>query len=618
MMTKLKLIVTVMAVLAMGFLLWGMGVDQTPAAPSKFYDKDKTYPAEALKEDLRVLWDVLDEGHAGLDRYTSRVELKTIFDQARDGITAPQTELDFYRKLLPLVAEVKDGHTRLRLSKAAGDFLDAQPVFFPFGLRFIREKAYVDRNLSSDPDIMAGAELLAINGMPVKDVISELLALIPNDAGIRTRKLRQLEFPENFGRLLAVRYGRLEEFTLRFQPYHGGETMERTVPGIKGTDVVSTLNKRYPDAARKPPLYDLSFQGSTAILTIRGFADDEEKGRPRYVKFLKDAFSLIARNSCSGLIIDLRGNGGGQDDYGKLLFAYVADAPFMYYRELASKKDRYDLYKYTTLTQAEKEEMTGHVMKNDRGWYDVLGHPNLGLQQPQQPHFAGRVAILIDGLSFSATGESTTLFHYHRKAVFFGEECGAGYYGNTSGFSVMVTLPNTGLQLRLPLIIYTMAVDGYPRDRGIVPEVPVAPTIDDLLAGRDPVMGRALKFLNDDEVAARLTALQADELIKAHAQDPHFTVLDVRTPEEFAAGHLKNAVNIDFRAADFAERLDTLDKNAVYLVYCRVGVRSLRAMGFMKDKGFSRVYDLEGGVLKWQEAGLPVIPEEKKTQPRPN
>ena len=105
------------------------------------------------------------------------------------------------------------------------------------------------------------------------------------------------------------------------------------------------------------------------------------------------------------------------------------------------------------------------------------------------------MAILVDGGSFSATGETTSAFHYYKKAVFFGEECGSGYYGNTSGFMVMATLPATRIQVRVPLVLYTMAVDGYPKDRGIVPDFPVTPTIEDLLAGRDLVMERALAYL---------------------------------------------------------------------------------------------------------------------------
>ena len=469
----------------------------TAAGQEEYFDPQKTYPAEALKEDLKVLWDMLEEGHGGFDRYTPASVLKKSFDEAMNGLAGPLTELDFYLRLLPLIAEVKDGHTRAQLSAPAGTFFDDQPIVIPVGLRFLGGKAYVFRNMSSDASIKEGAELLAINGMPAGEVLSNLLPLIPNDAGIPTRKLRQLEFPATFGRLFALRFGRPDSYRLRLRPNQSKETREITVPGIKGKDVVRSLYERYPDAAKRLPLYELSFRGTTAVLTIRSFGDDPEKGSLPYPEFLKNAFRTLEEKKVSNLIIDLRGNGGGRDEYGKLLFAHVMDRPFLYYWTLETKKDRYDLFRFTNESAKEAEELAKPLKKNARGWFDVLGHPNSGLQKPQDPRFTGRVAILIDGLSFSATGETTSLFHFYKKAVFFGEECGSGYYGNSS-YMVMATLPNTRIQIRMPLVLNTLAVDGYPKDRGIVPDHPVSPKIEDLLAGRDPVMDRALLFLDQN------------------------------------------------------------------------------------------------------------------------
>ena len=469
---------------------------QKEAGPAPVaFDPQRTYPVEALQEDLKVLWDMLEEGHGGLDRYTPVSVLKKSFDEAMSGLAGPMTEFDFYLRLLPLIAEIKDGHTRAQLSPSAGAFLDARPIFFPFGLRFLGSKAHIFRNMSSDASIKEGAELLAINGTPVMEIVSKLIPLVPSDAGIPTRKLRQLEFPANFGRLFALRFGRPDAYKLRLRPHRSREVLEVTVPGIKEKEVVRILYDRYPEAAERRPVYELSFRGTTAVLTIRSFGDDPEKGTPPYPAFLNDAFRTLEEKKTPNLIIDLRGNGGGMDHYGKLLFAHVMDRPFLYYWALETKKDRYDLFRYTNETAKDAEELAKPLKKNARGWFDVVGHPNSGLQNPQKPRFTGRVAILIDGLSFSATGETTSLFHFHKKAVFFGEECGSGYYGNTSGFMVMATLPNTGIQVRIPLVLYTMAVDGYPKDRGIVPDFPVTPTIEDLLAGRDPVMERALLFL---------------------------------------------------------------------------------------------------------------------------
>jgi len=267
------------------------------------------------------------------------------------------------------------------------------------------------------------------------------------------------------------------------------------VPGIAAGDIPRLLKERYPAAGEPRPAYDLSFRGATAVLTIRQFGDDPDKDRPRYPDFVEAAFRALDEKRTPGLVIDLRANGGGHDEYAKLLFAHVMDRPFLYYWALETKKDRYDLFRYTDETPASADELAKPLRKNARGWFDVLGHPNRGLQMPKEPRFAGKVAILIDGGSFSATGEVTTAFHFYKKAVFFGEECGSGYYGNTSGFMVLATLPNSRLRIRVPLVLYTMAVDGYPKDRGLVPDFPVRPAIGDILAGRDVVMERALAYL---------------------------------------------------------------------------------------------------------------------------
>lgn len=93
----------------------------------------------------------------------------------------------------------------------------------------------------------------------------------------------------------------------------------------------------------------------------------------------------------------------------------------------------------------------------------------------------------------------------------------------------------------------------------------------------------------------------------AEAADGGETVaLDVRTPEEFGEGHLRGAVNLDFYAVDFAEQLAGLDRDATYVLYCRSGNRSATAAAMMRDLGFVSVFEVDGGILAWQQAGLPV------------
>lgn len=90
-------------------------------------------------------------------------------------------------------------------------------------------------------------------------------------------------------------------------------------------------------------------------------------------------------------------------------------------------------------------------------------------------------------------------------------------------------------------------------------------------------------------------------------QEPGVVVLDVRTPAEFAEGHLPNAINMDVESPNFTSEITTLDKNATYAVYCRSANRSKVAMEQMSAAGFTNVQDLDGGIVSWQAQGLPVV-----------
>lgn len=92
----------------------------------------------------------------------------------------------------------------------------------------------------------------------------------------------------------------------------------------------------------------------------------------------------------------------------------------------------------------------------------------------------------------------------------------------------------------------------------------------------------------------------------ADAAKPGTTLIDVRTPGEFAAGHIAGARNVDVEGPDFAQQIGTLDKNAHYAVYCRSGHRSRIALDKMRQAGFGDMTGLEGGISAWVSAGKPL------------
>ena len=109
------------------------------------------------------------------------------------------------------------------------------------------------------------------------------------------------------------------------------------------------------------------------------------------------------------------------------------------------------------------------------------------------------------------------------------------------------------------------------------------------------------------QIIEDITAEEANELIRENEGNPDFMIIDVRTPEEYADGHIENSVLIDFYADDFEEQIGQLDRDGKYLVYCRSGNRSSQSISIMEELGFTEVYNMLGGIGAWNDAGLPTV-----------
>ena len=89
--------------------------------------------------------------------------------------------------------------------------------------------------------------------------------------------------------------------------------------------------------------------------------------------------------------------------------------------------------------------------------------------------------------------------------------------------------------------------------------------------------------------------------------DPAVVILDVRTPAEFASGHIAGAVNVDFESGSFDQDIQKLENSKTYAVYCRSGNRSGQATSIMAKNGFSSVFNLNGGVIDWTASGQVLV-----------
>ncbi|HTD88471.1 MAG TPA: S41 family peptidase, partial [Candidatus Binatia bacterium] len=131
------------------------------------------------------------------------------------------------------------------------------------------------------------------------------------------------------------------------------------------------------------------------MLTIRHwyeYADPERK--VTFLDFLKDSFAQIQTRKSQSLIIDVRDNDGGLDAPGKQLFAFLWDKPFYYDEKMVVNAREFDFFKYDSEAKPIRADL---VEQQPNGRFYCVKHPNLGVQQPAQPHFAGKVFAIMNG-----------------------------------------------------------------------------------------------------------------------------------------------------------------------------------------------------------------------------
>jgi len=127
-----------------------------------------------------------------------------------------------------------------------------------------------------------------------------------------------------------------------------------------------------------------------------------------------------------------------------------------------------------------------------------------------------------------------------------------------------------------------------------------------MAAGLALVIAAAVAPVGAGSRVTDVTVEQAYDLIRQQSGKANLVILDVRTPAEFREGHIEGAILLDVSAPDFEKRLGTLDRGKSYLVYCRTGNRSARAVQAMERLGFRSIYHMNQGILGWQQKKLPL------------
>ncbi len=445
------------------------------------------FTPKQLHEDFHIAQQALEEGHGGIYRYAPKAKIDRRFAEAERKLDTPADARTFYRILQPAVASIACGHTRALLPIELRESLKKE-LLLPLDVKVLKGRVFIFRDFAKG-GTLAGREVLSINGVSASSILRVMTAAESGDGAIPTG--RAAEVGRAFKKSLFTLMGMRGSFSLALVDSKSGHRETLTLPGQPLETLDQASLKQFPQDQPSNRFLEYSFldEGKIARLQVHTFIDkDEDEDGP---SLLQKVFETIQAKGSHTLLLDLRNNGGGEDALGKLLFSYLVDAPFSYYDSLRVTRTQYSFGKYSDKPLPTFQE--GAIEARPDGQFNVLKHPNLGLQQPSLPTFRGRVFILINGGCFSTTSEFLTQAHAHRRATFIGEESGGGYFGNTSGGQMVLTLPHTKVRLVVPLATYYLSTQGpHAPDRGVSPDHAVQRTIADYVTGRDPEWELAL------------------------------------------------------------------------------------------------------------------------------
>ena len=472
-----------------------MSIAISPVVYADKSDNSDQYQPAELQEDFTILRAAINEAHSGALRYITTDQLEQAYTDVEAQIDTPMNAIEYYRTLAPLIATLRDGHTSISLSENDRDIFRQQTSLIPLRVRVSEGRIFVLRDLSGGS--LAGMEILSINGESASELLSDMMRATPGDGDIVSGREASLSRGFRFNELYAMLRDAGPAHQISMAP--DGSTHE-LAGGSRGALRESWISL-FPADHLTLPRAEVRYEDDReiAILTIRGFGAFADIAEEQTMEeFFDEAFQALQSHDTQALLIDLRNNRGGRDIQGRQLFAYLAQESFEYYEGLYFQSQRFSFSEHSS--PPVPGPPPNLYESDDQGRLRVTDNPNYGIHQPESASFSGPVYILMNGGSFSTTAEFISVADSNQRVTFIGEEAGGGYYGNTSGFVLTVTLPNTGLRARIPVQRYELAVEASPLfARGVQPDYPVSETVADTISGRDMTMETALRLARQNQ-----------------------------------------------------------------------------------------------------------------------
>lgn len=456
----------------------------------------------AMRADLDFLVQAYGAIHPGLTRYLPASGFAARAEGAKRWADRERSLGDFYLMLARLTATVRCGHSFPNPNNqrpATREALFGARNRVPFAFTWIDGRMIVTRALSRRFDLPAGTEVLSINGAPARRMLHDMLPLTRADGSNDAKRLAQL------GVTGLSRYEAFDLFRPLLYPSASGAALGLEIRDARGEERLldveaTTEDERLPEnlAGQDTPTWTFDVDRGVATLTMPTWALFDAKWD--WAAYVDRVFDRLVDEKVPGLIIDLRGNEGGRGAVGDRMIARLIDMPLSLpaYRRLV---------RYRRVPEAMASALT--TWDNSfKDWGDAASGPDSAgfyrltrpddddgadLIRPSGRRYRGKVAILVDAACSSATFQFAQAVKEGRVGRLVGQATGGNQRGINGGAFFFLRLPNTGMEVDLPIIGY------FPErarpDAGIAPDISVPVTRAHIATGFDAAKARARSLL---------------------------------------------------------------------------------------------------------------------------
>lgn len=461
---------------------------------------DALMTPDQVRADVALAKEAFERVHPGYTRYATEAEMdakwQAIIDraEAQGSMSLPE----FYLASELALVAIRCDHTKAELPRSLRAERKGKPLYLPMRWEVIDGRAIIETP-GEGIALAFGDEILSIDGRSMSEAIEAVMPYIPVDGYTEWSRKggvgQSLEFMggavDHFGALL---WDVPEVATLEVRSSDGA-VREVQVPRID-FDAWSDLGEE-SQANFKDAVTLKRIGKNAAYLSVDTFVNYREPVKPETI--YEPVFKALREESRDTLILDLRKNGGGSSDANYGLLANLLTEPFRPRKAMIAKTldmDGIRPHLWTWDKRALKPNPMG-FSKLDDGTYALRSFVSDDLKtvKPAKYAFGGRLIVLTSNTNSSGSTNFITWMTELDRATTVGEKTGGSAEGPTAGLQFTLTLPNSGVRMRLPFFHVKNNVQSFERGLGITPEIAAPMTVEAFMQKRDPAMEAALALI---------------------------------------------------------------------------------------------------------------------------